>query len=323
MTSAVALVRRRWQGVPKLAFECRHCGYAVPKDLVRCPGCSRSYRRPGRPAPTTNEWDLLGLWPTPPPRPEKGPKRYMRVERADTSPPAYRSLLGLALPLRFLLAVTGWGAVGIAGLRAIRLVVTAVAEPWPVDRPETLWQNTATWSRALAGAEVFAIAVTGLVFMAWAYRAYENLPALGIHDRRYWTAWAVLGWVLPGVNLFVPKLLIDDVWRASSPSLPARVPANWQRRPVGDVVHRWWVLWLVTPALAVVVTTLVARDPSELGQTRLWEGAALLAGLALAGAAKAGRQVVGIITVAQAHRADLVGATPAPLQQPSLRSQLA
>ena len=257
------------------------------------------------------------MWPTPPPRPEP------RKSPATASPAAYRSLLGLAMPLRFLLAVTGWGAVGLAALRAIRLAVTFAAEPWPLDRPETLWQNTATWSRASAGVEVFAVAVTGVVFMAWAYRAYENLPALGIGDRRYWTAWAVLGWVLPGANLFVPKLLIDDVWRASSPSLPARPPSNWQKRPVGDVVHRWWTLWLVTPALAVVVTTLLAREPGALGQTRLWEGAALFAGLALAGAARAGRQMVGVITVAQAHRADLVGAPGATGDRPPQPARVA
>jgi hypothetical protein len=219
----------------------------------------------------------------------------------------------VAVPLRLLLWVTGWGALSLAAVRGARFVLTFTSKPWPSGRPEAVWTAMATWSRGIAAAELFAIVVTGLAFMAWALRAYENLPGLGIEDRRYWTAWAILGWIVPGANLFVPKLLIDDVWRGSSPSLPARPTVTaWQRRPVGDVVHLWWTLWLVTPALAVVVTTLVANAPVTLSQTRLWEGAATLSGIALAGAAAAARQMVGVITVAQAHRADLVGAMPAP-----------
>ena len=296
---------------PSRNHACRHCGYAVPVELAQCPGCGRRHRRRGRPA-IASDWDLLGLWPATPPALAGGmPAAVVAPARtARTAPPApYRSLLSIALPLRALLWLTGALALVTGAVRGSRLVVTYTAHPWPVARPHDFWAQSATTARGLAGATLFAIAATGVVFVAWALQAYTNLPALGITNRRYWTAWAVLGWLVPGANLFVPKLLIDDVWRASSPSLPPRPSASWQRRPVGDIVTLWWTLWLATPAVAVVVTTLLAQAPSELGQTRIWEAAAFASGLALAGAAAAARQMVGVITVAQAQRADAVGAT--------------
>ncbi len=289
---------------------CRHCGYAIPTTLARCPGCSRSRRtRPLRalcqPLSPRSSHRIS------PPRTSDGftadvPQIHRGFGRRERGAHRYRSLLPLAVPLRRLLGLAGVGASAFAAVRGARLVVSLVARPWPSGLPEELWDRSATISAALAGGCLVVMAVTGLLFIAWGVRAYQNLPALGIDNRRYWTVWLVAGWFIPGANFIVPKLLMADVWRGSSPSLPAHPGRSWQRRPVGDVVNQWWMLWLTAPAVAIVGASLVPGSTDDLTSLRLWEAATVVAGVALAGSAAAARQMAGIITVAQARRSELI-----------------
>ena len=77
-----------------------------------------------------------------------------------------------------------------------------------------------------------AVVVT---FLMWFSRAYSNLPALGMAERRYGQGWSIGAWFVPILNLFRPKQIANDTWRAGEQV--AHLPAllNW-----------WWALWLVS-----------------------------------------------------------------------------
>ncbi|MDQ3720152.1 MAG: DUF4328 domain-containing protein [Actinomycetota bacterium] len=80
-------------------------------------------------------------------------------------------------------------------------------------------------------------AIVGLalivVFLMWFFRAYRNLPRLGVRTLRHKPGWAVGGWLVPILNLWRPKEIANDIWRGSDPHLPAQAGRAWQNRSPG------------------------------------------------------------------------------------------
>ena len=172
-----------------------------------------------------------------------------------------------------------------------------------LDTTEVQLAPVARW---VTGGLLVLLALTGAAFVAWAVRAYRNLPALGIRERRYWTIWLVIGWIIPGANLLVPKLVVNDIWRASSPRVPVDGGRGWQHRPVASIVNRWWCSFLVTPAV-VVLAVVTARGGLDAFEQQLAVGAlVVVAAIALVVAATSARVLIAVVTVAQARRADII-----------------
>lgn len=264
---------------------CRRCGFGVPADSPVCPGCRRpavdDWRRRARAAATAERQTRKH-----PPLDDRG----------------YRSLLTLAEIARF--------ALGAATVVAVATAVAYAVWTFRVDDPtfvvDSRTVDIGDVARASTVALLGAVAATGLSFVAWAVRAYRNLPALGINERRYWTIWLVVGWVIPGANLLVPKLVIDDIWRASSPAVLVDGGDEWHRRPVASLVNRWWSSFLVTPAIVVLAAVTARGGLDEFGQQAAVGSLAALASASIVVASLAARRLVAIVTVAQARRADVV-----------------
>ena len=96
--------------------------------------------------------------------------------------------------------------------------------------------------------------VSAALFLAWFRRAYTNLAPLGARRLRYRRWWAVGAWVLPVFSLFRPKQVLNDIWRASDPDLPADMGNRWRHRPVTPLLGWWWMTFLAS-ILARSVTT--------------------------------------------------------------------
>ena len=85
------------------------------------------------------------------------------------------------------------------------------------------------------------------VFVMWLHNARVNAerrdPAA---EHRRGRDWVWLSWFVPVVNLWFPKVVVDDVWRAGDPRLRG-VPMEERPRPA--TTTRWWVafvlMWLL------------------------------------------------------------------------------
>ena len=89
----------------------------------------------------------------------------------------------------------------------------------------------------------------------WLSRAQRNAIALEPREVRRSPAWAWLGWVVPIVNFWFPKQIVDDSWRVAA-------------RRTGGTPGRtgtWWLLWLVYLILLNVATRLVDDYPQSAG----------------------------------------------------------
>jgi hypothetical protein len=119
----------------------------------------------------------------------------------------------------------------------------------------------ATWDARLHQLSILQIVLylaTGVTFIAWFHRAYQNLVAFGTEALRYTAGWAIGAWLVPVGNLILPKQITDDLWRATDPGLPDQAGAAWKQVRVPPWLHAWWLLFLLWGAVRIL-----APDPGQ------------------------------------------------------------
>lgn len=165
-------------------------------------------------------------------------------------------------------------------------------------------------------AQAIVLVAAAVAFLAWFFRAYTNLEALGVQRLRYGRRWSVGAWFVPILNLFRPKQIANDIWRGSDPDAAERPLAGIGSVPA--LFWFWWAAFLLSGALynAAARAELEAVVPEALLTTNgLWLAAdvvgAISAPLAIA--------VVLRTTSRQERRAARLGLATVPFPTPLLR----
>lgn len=105
-----------------------------------------------------------------------------------------------------------------------------------VPRPEVGLEFGSTLSELANLAVPAAVLVGGAAFVWWFHRAYSNLAAAsGGTATRFRPIWAVVGWVVPLLNIVRPPQIMSDLTARSS-SVPP-----------------WWILWGIGGAIQVAL----------------------------------------------------------------------
>jgi Domain of unknown function (DUF4328) len=144
-------------------------------------------------------------------------------------------------------------ALAIAGLVDLVAVWADVAEWRLLERVEQgedvpLGDLDASDNRmaAIGATQFLLIVVCAFFFIRWLHAAYRNLQVLGAGALRYGPGWAIGAWFVPILNIWRPKQIVNDVWRASDPELPRDAGGQWQGDPVPAFFLVWWLLFLVS-----------------------------------------------------------------------------
>lgn len=209
-------------------------------------------------------------------------------DHSTAQPSALRPVRGAAR-----CAVAGLVVAGVAwAARAVwHLRLYAAGEPSsgpPVQdgehRPLTALEDSYHLVSSLGGV---ATLVCAFAFLGWLGRVQENARLLSAEPPRYGGFLLYAGWIIPIVNLWVPRGIVADAHRASAPG--ARLPR---------VVNLWWGLWLI--GLLSGVGLMYADSTDEVIGRAYTDVAALLAAdAAIVGAAVAAVFVVRAVTAAQ------------------------
>jgi hypothetical protein len=255
---------------------CHHCGYAIPHDASICPGCNR---RHGRPAP-----------------------------RLEDRAHGRSVLVREAIWARRLLVATGWLGLGL-GLVAVARPVAA----W--DRMAEHLRDDAALQldhlgRLAACSALLCLVLAAATALAWSARSRRHAEALGLaHDPA--SPWSLPGWLLPGQEARQARIDIDQIWRDTSPLVASLPHRGWSRRLVSRVALRWWSLWTWLPAVVLLGDLVFHADDGALGGAR--SPAAVAAAALLVATSRAYYDVIGIVTVAHAHRAATARRAPDPI----------
>jgi hypothetical protein len=107
---------------------------------------------------------------------------------------------------------------------------------------------------------------TAVFFIRWLRLAYRNADVVAPGLRRYGHGWAIGAWFVPVLNLWRPKQIVNDAWRAGDSSgtpYTARLPA---------LLNVWWAGWILTNLLGQVAARLAFRQDTveELRTVDAW-----------------------------------------------------
>ena len=228
----------------------------VAKGERPCPRCESGVRTPDHYCRSCG-FDLSGLAPLPPEGRTVGVWTVPGPQGTDW----YRPLGVVTFLLRAALTLSALCAVAVGALSLTIYRDLGGGFSWPRASGRTTdWAGLQALGGFLAAGQIALLLVAGVLLIAFTRRAYRNLSALDVVGLRLSRRWAVIGWLIPVVNLFVPKRLLDDTWRASDPAARPWTD-GWQRASV-PVPNQ---LWLVLGVVALPVVVLIELQLSILG----------------------------------------------------------
>src|ERR671914_512028 len=118
----------------------------------------------------------------------------------------------------------------------------------PVSDSEIDASNTR--ASAIGLIQTALLIAVAVFFIRWLRLAYRNADVVAPGVRRYKHGWAIGAWFVPFLNLWRPKQIVNDVWRAGD---PAGAP---HAAPLPAWLNLWWAGWVITNVLAQVAGRL-------------------------------------------------------------------
>ncbi len=225
-------------------MSCARCGRAgaVPEGEPSCGQCAA--------APSGTPRELPSAPPVSPVPPAKGVAPVAWLRSPVGLGRATAALLGLVL-------VVDLFAVGV------ELYVHGVLDDIVnggggadlarrADRADSLFET----SGVLQSGALLAAAV---VFLCWFYRVRVNAEVFDPFGHTMKRGWAIGAWFVPLVNLWFPRRITVEVWKASGDP----------ERPRGHgLVNAWWVMWVVSISVSRVASRMYGRaEEAEVGRT--------------------------------------------------------
>jgi hypothetical protein len=257
--------------VPSL-MTCPRCHQQVqvPEELmdreVRCPRCRETFRADA-PRPETAFSPLDRPWAGSTPTPEgieehdtgRGHRPSWQEEDwrsresssryADVSRRLPATLPGNGLATATIVMLILDALLGVAMILQDQALLKLL-ERAPVPQVEADAHDAR--QLLLGGLRVLVFAVTVIFFCMWIYRAYDSLSLFGVQGLRFTPGWAVGYWFIPFVNLVRPVQVMQEIWRASSPQVPAEDPVAWQGERNSVAIGFYWFFYLVSSVVAMI-----------------------------------------------------------------------
>ncbi|MCC3779415.1 DUF4328 domain-containing protein [Streptomyces sp. UNOB3_S3] len=109
---------------------------------------------------------------------------------------------------------------------------------------EAAAEDADSFASAMTVLSFLGMAATAVLWVIWFRRARLNAEVFAPGTHRFGSGWAVGGWFTPVVNLWFPKQMANDIYRASAPGGPQSAPKG--------LLNAWWVLWIAANVLSAV-----------------------------------------------------------------------
>jgi hypothetical protein len=105
----------------------------------------------------------------------------------------------------------------------------------------------------------FGIIIASLVtFLIWFYKAYSNLYEKT--PLKYKKIWAVLGWLVPVINFYLPYLMIKEMY--SNVAVLTNNPLAGESIKKFTTINIWWTLYILMWVADIAYYALIYPDTS-------------------------------------------------------------
>lgn len=116
--------------------------------------------------------------------------------------------------------------------------------------------------------ELILFAIIYLILVAWFFRAYKNLKALGANDIVVSPTVASLTFFVPGVNLIAPIMFFQKIWQWSWYYVNRGRSSH--LRPNFLLPASWWILFIFVNILVIYSSyQLVYNSPEAIASSTL------------------------------------------------------
>ncbi|MGP4002961.1 protein kinase domain-containing protein [Streptomyces sp. 8N706] len=185
--------------------------------------------------------------------PGPAPAPYPRPHH-PAAPPVWRSPRALGTWLAVLLGISGV-------FTLIDLTLNSTLYGAYTDYFEGTGTLAAITDRttSIDAVGVFAALIslaTIVVWPVWFRRLHINAELLAPRGQRFSRGWAVGSWFVPVAQLWIPKQMVNDIWRASVSPAPGPYPGRPGAPRRNALLNWWWGLYL-TMCLSGLVSALV------------------------------------------------------------------
>jgi hypothetical protein len=180
--------------------------------------------------------------------PEAAGRSVASDQSVDAQPPRPLDRLMMYAIIGLLLTIIAGGLAVVFDLQRItvldRISADVASKAAARFSSDLAAAHTSDHRTALAGGfQALAYLVMAIVWLAWFFRAYRNLPRIGVRYLRHRSGCAIGAWFVPILSLFWPKRITNDLWRGSDPDI--REQQLNLTSPVPRWVHWWWGLFLL------------------------------------------------------------------------------
>jgi hypothetical protein len=98
---------------------------------------------------------------------------------------------------------------------------------------------------------------SGIAFLMWFYRVYENIEQSGIRTDRS-KIWAIWGFIIPVVNFYMPYLIMKEINVKMSERIFSTTGKI--RDPQTRWITLWWILWLCSIGTSLFYFILLMKE---------------------------------------------------------------
>lgn len=92
-----------------------------------------------------------------------------------------------------------------------------------------------------------------VTYIRWFRRAYFNLRILTHGQTEHTDGWAAAAWLIPIVHLFMPFIMMNELFQKSS-SILRRANSTMQHHLNADLVLLFWIFWILSAVTSTIVS---------------------------------------------------------------------
>lgn len=223
-------------------YPCGHCRATAVGPDGRCAACG-AYQQPAA-APVAAAPAGYG-YPPPPPAPMGLPVGGVDLRRGVRV--AVMVLLGVCVLVALLhVAATGQQRSAVEDVISGGFMA--------MDREKI--NDADDFARSMTILQMLSMLVTAVLWVIWFRRMRLNAEVFAPGTHRFGSGWAVGAWITPVVNLWFPKQMANDIYRASSPAGPQSAPKG--------LLNAWWTVWLASMVVGGIGTSMYQSANSKI-----------------------------------------------------------